>query len=186
MTTQQSSPIADDGGESDQAGRLHALADEQPDAALHESECELQPPGGCDQAAGLCQCTVWRATINEPGAGNYAEFFGFFNLGDQPVTLRASWQQLGLEGKKHLAQRLMPFALEQASEAGARLILLHVIATLAAFRADAAGMPYYDPAGALDFAAKTSLILGALWRAVGILPATPSSARGIPQGKLWP
>jgi hypothetical protein len=49
---------------------------------------------------------VWRATINEPGARNYEEYFGFFNLGDQPVTLRASWAQLGLEGKKHLAQNV--------------------------------------------------------------------------------
>ncbi len=49
---------------------------------------------------------VWRGTINAPGAGNYAEFFAFFNLGDQPVTLRASWAQLGLEGKKHLAQNV--------------------------------------------------------------------------------
>jgi len=51
--------------------------------------------------------------------------------------------------------RLMPFALEQASESGARLILLHVLASAAAISADAAGMPYYDPAGALEFAAKT-------------------------------
>jgi nucleotide-binding universal stress UspA family protein len=51
--------------------------------------------------------------------------------------------------------RLMPFALEQASEAGARLILVHVLASAAAISADAAGMPYYDPAGALEFAAKT-------------------------------
>ena len=51
--------------------------------------------------------------------------------------------------------RLMPFAFEQASEAGARLILLHVLASTAAISADAAGMPYYDPAGALEFAAKT-------------------------------
>jgi hypothetical protein len=49
---------------------------------------------------------VWRGTINAPGAGNYAEFFAFFNLGDQPVTLRTSWAQLGLEGKKHLAQNV--------------------------------------------------------------------------------
>jgi hypothetical protein len=49
---------------------------------------------------------VWRATINEPGARNYEEFFGFFNLGDQPVTLRATWAQLGLEGKKHLVQNV--------------------------------------------------------------------------------
>jgi nucleotide-binding universal stress UspA family protein len=51
--------------------------------------------------------------------------------------------------------RLMPFALEQATDTGARLILLHVLATVAALPTDAAGMPHYDPAGALEFAAKT-------------------------------
>ena len=54
--------------------------------------------------AGFENARVWRATINEPGARNYAEYFGFFNLDDKPVTLRASWKQLGLEGSKHLAQ----------------------------------------------------------------------------------
>ena len=47
---------------------------------------------------------------------------------------------------------LMPFALEQASEAGARLILLHALPSSAAITADAAGMPYYDTAGALETA----------------------------------
>jgi nucleotide-binding universal stress UspA family protein len=51
--------------------------------------------------------------------------------------------------------RLMPFAFEQAAEAGARLILLHVLASAAAMSTDAVGMPYYDPAGALEFAVKT-------------------------------
>jgi nucleotide-binding universal stress UspA family protein len=50
--------------------------------------------------------------------------------------------------------RLMPFALEQAGETGARLILLHVLAAGAAMAVDAAGMPYYDPSGALESAAK--------------------------------
>jgi nucleotide-binding universal stress UspA family protein len=50
--------------------------------------------------------------------------------------------------------RLMPFALEQAVNAGSRLILLHVLASGAAMSVDAAGMPYYDPAGALEFASK--------------------------------
>jgi nucleotide-binding universal stress UspA family protein len=50
--------------------------------------------------------------------------------------------------------RLMPFAFEQASEAGARLILLHVLASAAVMSTDAAGMPYYDPAGVLEFAAR--------------------------------
>jgi nucleotide-binding universal stress UspA family protein len=48
--------------------------------------------------------------------------------------------------------RLMPFALEQACETGARLILLHVLSTSAAITADRAGMPYYDTAGALEIA----------------------------------
>jgi nucleotide-binding universal stress UspA family protein len=50
--------------------------------------------------------------------------------------------------------RLMPFALKMAAETGARLILLNVLPAGAAMTVDAAGMPYYDPAGAADFAAK--------------------------------
>ena len=50
--------------------------------------------------------------------------------------------------------RLMPFAFVQARETGARLILLHVLAPSATMPVDAVGMPYYDPAGALEFAAK--------------------------------
>jgi len=47
---------------------------------------------------------------------------------------------------------LMPFALEEAGNTRARLILLHVLSTTSAFTADAAGMPYYDTAGALEIA----------------------------------
>jgi len=47
---------------------------------------------------------------------------------------------------------LMPFALQQAGEAQARIILLHVLTTASSFTADAAGMPYYDTAGALTIA----------------------------------
>jgi len=50
---------------------------------------------------------------------------------------------------------LMPFALKQAGEAGARLILLHVLTSTASITADAAGMPYYDTAGALEIAEQT-------------------------------
>lgn len=50
--------------------------------------------------------------------------------------------------------RLMPFAMQQAAQTGARLILLHVLATSEMMAADATGMPYYDPAGALECAAK--------------------------------
>jgi nucleotide-binding universal stress UspA family protein len=49
---------------------------------------------------------------------------------------------------------LMPYAFKEASGTGARLILLHVVSTNEAMAADASGMPYYDPAGALDIAAK--------------------------------
>jgi nucleotide-binding universal stress UspA family protein len=47
---------------------------------------------------------------------------------------------------------LMPFALEEAGETGARLILLHVLSPSATITADAAGMPYYDTVGALAIA----------------------------------
>ena len=47
---------------------------------------------------------------------------------------------------------LMPFALEEAGDTGAHLILLHVLSTTSAFTADAAGMPYFDTTGALEIA----------------------------------
>lgn len=50
--------------------------------------------------------------------------------------------------------RLMPHALQQGAQTGARLILLHTVATGEAVAADVSGMPYYDPAGALDTAAR--------------------------------
>ena len=49
---------------------------------------------------------------------------------------------------------LMPSALEQAGETGARLILLHVLSRAESFTADASGMPYYDIPGALEIAEK--------------------------------
>lgn len=51
--------------------------------------------------------------------------------------------------------RLMPFALQEAGNAEARLILLHVLSAGTDVAVDAAGMPYYDPAGAIDFAVKS-------------------------------
>src|SRR5947209_12459025 len=50
--------------------------------------------------------------------------------------------------------RLMPFAIQQAAQTGARLILLHVLSTTELLAADATGMPYYDPAGTLESAAR--------------------------------
>lgn len=51
--------------------------------------------------------------------------------------------------------RLAPFAFREATETGARLIFIHVLNASAAIAVDAVGMPYYDPASALDYAAKT-------------------------------
>ena len=47
---------------------------------------------------------------------------------------------------------LMPFAFQQAGNTGAHMILLHVLSAASGFTADAAGMPYYDTAGALEIA----------------------------------
>jgi alpha-galactosidase len=66
--------------------------------------------------AGFEHARVWRATIGDPGSGDYTEFFGFFNLDDQPVTLRASWKQLGLEGSKHQAQDVWSEAAAKESK----------------------------------------------------------------------
>jgi nucleotide-binding universal stress UspA family protein len=46
--------------------------------------------------------------------------------------------------------RLMPFALEQAAETKAHLILLHVLAPAVPVSTDVVDMPYYDPGGGLD------------------------------------
>ena len=53
---------------------------------------------------GFQNARVWRATINTPGARGYAEYFAFFNLDNSPVTLRATWKDLGLDNGKHAYQ----------------------------------------------------------------------------------
>ena len=50
--------------------------------------------------------------------------------------------------------RLTLFALQQATETGCQLLWLHVVSANSTLAADALGMPYYDPAGALDAAAR--------------------------------
>jgi nucleotide-binding universal stress UspA family protein len=49
-------------------------------------------------------------------------------------------------------ERLMPFAMQQAEGIGAHLLLLHVLASSESMAVDAVGMPYYDPAGAIESA----------------------------------
>ena len=55
---------------------------------------------------GFQDARIWRATIAEPGARGYAEYFAFFNLADSPTTLHATWTQLGLDGAKHSARNV--------------------------------------------------------------------------------
>jgi nucleotide-binding universal stress UspA family protein len=50
--------------------------------------------------------------------------------------------------------RLGPFALQQAEQLQARLILLHVLGSGTAFSIDPAGLPFYDPASAQAYADK--------------------------------
>lgn len=50
--------------------------------------------------------------------------------------------------------RIMPVAIDQAVWTGARLVLLHVIPPMEAFNADDVGVPYYDPAGAMQVTEK--------------------------------
>jgi hypothetical protein len=74
---------------------------------MNQNATYSHPVDAASLPAGFENARVWRATINAPGARNYAEYFGFFNLDDKPVTLRASWKQLGLEGSNHLVKNAM-------------------------------------------------------------------------------
>ena len=65
---------------------------------------------------GFEHARVWRGTINQPGAGNYAEYFAFFNLDEKTVTLRATWKQLGLDGAKHAAENMWTETTGKASK----------------------------------------------------------------------
>ena len=50
--------------------------------------------------------------------------------------------------------RIMPLAFRMAGDTRARVILLNVLAASASLTVDVAGMPYYDPAGAMEYARK--------------------------------
>ena len=63
-----------------------------------------RPVDATSLPAGFENARVWRATINTPGARGYAEYFAFFNLDSKPVTLRASWKELGLDNGKHAVE----------------------------------------------------------------------------------
>jgi len=73
---------------------------------MNQNATYSHPLDAASLPAGFEHARVWRATIDSPGARNYTEFFAFFNLDDQPATLRATWKQLGLDGGKHQARNL--------------------------------------------------------------------------------
>jgi hypothetical protein len=73
---------------------------------INQNATYSHPVDAASLGTSFANARVWRASINDPGARNYAEFFAFFNLDDKPVTLRANWKQLGLEGGKHLVQNV--------------------------------------------------------------------------------
>jgi alpha-galactosidase len=73
---------------------------------INQTVTYSRPVDTAAMGAGFESIRVWRATINEPGARGYAEYFAFFNLGEAAATLHAAWNQLGLDGSKHSAANL--------------------------------------------------------------------------------
>jgi alpha-galactosidase len=73
---------------------------------INQTATYTRPVDSLGLGAGFENVRVWRATINEPGARGYAEYFAFFNLGETPATLRTTWNQLGLDAAKHSARNL--------------------------------------------------------------------------------
>ena len=80
---------------------------------------------------------------------------------------------------------LMPIALEEAGDTGARLILLHVLSTASVFTADAAGMPYFDAVGALEIAEQMMHPWCEVAARLGIC-CDPRPAKAIPHNRSQP
>lgn len=59
-------------------------------------------PVDVSKLPGFENARVWRGT----DATTHAEYVGLFNLADQPATMKASWDQLGISGSKHKAMDL--------------------------------------------------------------------------------
>jgi hypothetical protein len=60
-------------------------------------------PVDVSKLPGFENVRVWRGTTD---SSNPAEYFAFFNLDDQPATLKTTWNQLGLSGDNHKAKNL--------------------------------------------------------------------------------
>jgi alpha-galactosidase len=73
---------------------------------MNQNVTYSHPVDAASLPPGFEHARVWRATIDAPGARGYTEYFAFFNLGDNPVALRTTWKELGLDGAKHQAHDL--------------------------------------------------------------------------------
>jgi alpha-galactosidase len=73
---------------------------------VNQASSYSRPVDTAALGAGFQNARVWRATVAEPGARGYAEYFAFFNLDANQATLRTTWIQLGLDGPKHSARNL--------------------------------------------------------------------------------
>src|SRR3984957_20515539 len=71
---------------------------------VNQNATYSRPVDASTLGAGFENIRVWRASINEPGARGYAEFFAFFNLGTSSATVRTTWKDLGLDNQKHSAE----------------------------------------------------------------------------------
>jgi alpha-galactosidase len=74
--------------------------------SIDQSATHSHPIDTAALGPGWEHARIWRATINEPGARGYAEYFAFFNLDSKPLSLHTSWKQLGLKGTQYTAQNL--------------------------------------------------------------------------------
>jgi hypothetical protein len=73
---------------------------------INQTATYSRPVDTAALGAGFENTRVWRATIGEPGARGYAEYFAFFNLGSSSLTFRTTWKQLGLDVAKHSARNV--------------------------------------------------------------------------------
>jgi hypothetical protein len=73
---------------------------------LNQNSTYSRPVDTSALGSGFENARVWRASIGQPGDRGYAEYFAFFNLAGESVTLRTTWQQLGFDGKKHVARNV--------------------------------------------------------------------------------
>ena len=73
---------------------------------MNQNVTYSRPGGRCETAPALNMPACGAERSTRRGRGITASIFAFFNLDDKPVTLRATWKQLGLDGKKHAAQNV--------------------------------------------------------------------------------